>query len=46
MRVFTELAVAREDVDRSIRQAADAITARPTWLSEAAHDELARNLAR
>jgi uncharacterized protein (UPF0548 family) len=46
MRVFTELALAREDADRSIRQAAAAITARPTWLSEAAHDELARNFAR
>jgi uncharacterized protein (UPF0548 family) len=42
MRAFTELALAREDVDRSIRHAAAAMTARPTWLSDAAHDELAR----
>jgi uncharacterized protein (UPF0548 family) len=44
MRAFTELALTEKDGDRPIRHAAAAITARPNWMSDAAHDELARNL--
>jgi hypothetical protein len=45
MRTFTELALAQEDLHRSIGRAAAALTARPVWSSDAAHDELARNLS-
>jgi uncharacterized protein (UPF0548 family) len=44
MRAFTKLALAENDGERRIRHAAAAITARPDWMSDAAHDELARNL--
>jgi uncharacterized protein (UPF0548 family) len=45
MRAFTELALAQGDLQQSIRRAAADLTARPVWSSDAAHDELARNLS-
>ena len=45
MRTFTELALAQDDLYRSIRHAATAMTARPVWSSDGVHDELARNLS-
>ena len=44
MRVFTELALASEDPDRTIRTAAANVTARPARDADAAHEALARSI--
>jgi uncharacterized protein (UPF0548 family) len=46
MRIFTELALADEDPDRTIRDAAAAITARRPRGADAAHDAVAHRIRR
>ena len=46
MRTFTELALAEKDSDRTIRNAAQAVIARPARDADAAHDALARSIRR
>lgn len=46
MRIFTELALAGDDSDRMIRNAAAALTARPTRDADPAHDAVASNIRR
>ena len=46
MRTFTELALTGDDPTRAIRDAAVAVTARPTRGADAAHDALAETLRR
>jgi hypothetical protein len=44
MRIFTELAVAGEDPDSTIRTAAANVTARPARNADAAHQALAHSI--
>jgi uncharacterized protein (UPF0548 family) len=46
IRTFTELALAGADPDRTIREAAAAVTARPARDADAAHEALARSIKR